>query len=366
MLKSIFRNYTYIITFLLPAFLLAIIFVLWHVYPFGGHSILMGDQYTQYIQFYNHFYDVIKGNGSLLYSWEAGMGLNFWGTFTYYLSSPISFVVLLFDRDHLPEAFILMTLLKIGLSGLMMCIYLSKTFKSGKIAIVTFSTIHALMSFSIAFFYNIMWLDTIYLLPLVLLGIEKLFEKKYFLLIVSLTLLFITNFYMAYIAGIFAFLYFIIRSVSKTEVFLRILIKDFLRFIGSTLMAAGISAFLIIPTYLQIKSNAYSGPSKWIGFFNVELGFFDFIAKLYNSSENLFTTPNVFSSLLVLLLAPLFFMSPKIKKVERILFFFLTLFLILSFQIRGLNIIWHAFETTFWLSTTFCICFLLFNDLFCF
>src|SRR4051812_23566831 len=123
MLKRITSNYSYIITFLLPAFLLGIIFVLWRVYPFGGHSILMGDQYTQYIQFYNHFYDVLKGNGSFLYSWEAGMGLNFWGTFTYYLSSPMSFVVLLFDRDHLPEAFILMTLLKIGLSGLMMCIY---------------------------------------------------------------------------------------------------------------------------------------------------------------------------------------------------------------------------------------------------
>ena len=344
MLRSISGYYTYIISFLIPAFLLGVIFIIWHVYPFGGHSILMGDSYTQYIQFYNYLYDVLKGNGSLLYSWEAGMGLNFWGTFTYYLASPISLVVLLFDRDNLPEAFVLMTLLKIGLSGLMISIYLSKIVKLEKISIITFATLYALMSFSVGFFYNIMWLDTIYLLPLVLLGVERLFHKKYLLFIISLALLFITNFYMSYMAGIFSFFYFLIRYFSHNDATIKGFFKNFSTFMFSTLIAAGMAAFLIIPTYLQLKSNAYSG-NKWLGFFNVELDFFSLISKLFNSSENIFIMPNIYCGLFVLLLAPLFFVSNKIKRREKVLFAILAFFMVVSFQIKGLNIIWHAFES---------------------
>ena len=128
MFKRVRGIRTYFISFLLPFLLSGVVFVWLGVYPFGEHSILMADQFTQYIQFYNHLYDVLKGNDSLLYSWEAGMGLNLWGTFAYYLSSPVSIFILLFERSNLPEAFIFMTLFKIGLSGFMMNIYLKKTY----------------------------------------------------------------------------------------------------------------------------------------------------------------------------------------------------------------------------------------------
>lgn len=345
MFKKFTHKNLYFFSFLVPSLLFGLVLVLFKVYPFGNQSTLMGDQYTQYIQFYNHFYDVLKGKGSLLYSWESGMGLNFWGTFSYYLSSPLSIIVLLFERDNLPEAFILMTLLKIGLSGLTMSVYLKSLFNSKTISTIIFSTMYALMSFEIGYFFNIMWLDSLYLLPIVLLGVERLFKKKYFLFIISLAILFISNFYISYMVGIFSFLYFVIRYLSVENGAWRTLMINVFRFILCTLLAAGLSAFVIIPTYLQLKSNSLPSFDWNIGnFFKIDLNFVDLIAKFYNGSTHLFDHPNVYGGVLSLLLFPLFFSNKKIKTIEKILFFLLFLMLVLSFQIKGLNVIWHAFQ----------------------
>ncbi len=55
--------------------------------------------------------------------------------------------------------------------------------------------------------------------------------------------------------------------------------------------------------------------------------------------------PNVYSGLFVLLLFPIFFLNSKINSKEKILYFLLLWIMYLSFQIKGLNIIWHAFES---------------------
>ncbi len=264
---------SFIPSFILPFLLLGGTFVLWRVYPFGQRSILMADQFNQYIQFYNYYYDVLTGNGSLLYSWEAGMGLNFWATFSYYLSSPVSFVILIFGPDYMPEAFIFMTLFKIGLAGLMMNIYLSNMIEDGKINRLLFSTTYALISFSIGYFFNVMWLDSICILPLVLLGVEKLFSNKNNLLIISLAILFISNFYMAYMVGIFTFIYFIIRIISVGSGGIINNFKIIASFFVITLLAGGLSAFIIVPTYLHLKNNT-NQPINWEGMLNTSFGFF--------------------------------------------------------------------------------------------
>lgn len=337
------RSGAYISSFLLPLLLMGMVYALKGVYPFGEKSVLMGDLYTQYIQFYNHLYDVLKGEGSLLYSWEAGMGLNFWATFAYYLSSPISFFIVLFDRSHLPEAVVLITLTKMGLSGLFMYIYLSKMYESLKVTRIMFSTMYSLISFTVGYSFNLMWLDGIYLLPLVLLGVEFLLRGKRPFFIIVLAILFISNFYMAYIIGIFTFLYFIKRSIS-ISVGKKLFFKNFVSFILCTIIAGAISAILIIPTFLHLKSNSYP-PTDGIGLIDPTFGFFQFFAKLYNGGTYLFELPNVYSGLLALLLFPLFFIMTEVKAKEKVLYFVLAGGIFLSLQIKLLNLVWHAFES---------------------
>lgn len=330
-----YRVLTGTVAFAIPFLLLGLVFVAHRVYPFGGHSMMMADQFTQYMPFYHHLYDVVKGDGSLFYSWESAMGLNFWGTFSYYLSSPISILVLLFPQTHLPEAFILMTLTKIGLAGLTMYLFLAKTEgQQQPLHTLMFSTMYALMSFTIGYFFNIMWLDSLYMLPLVLLGMEKLFQQRYTLLTLSLALLFISNFYMAYIVGIFTFFYFLAKSFLYESITIKPILRNFAAFMICTLLAFGISAFITIPTYLQLKSNEYP-PFDWNSLFIIDVKFFELLAKLYNSGEILLERPNIYSGLLTLLLFPLFFLSQKVLAREKIIYFFLLLGLVLSFQIHG-------------------------------
>lgn len=57
---------------------------------------------------------------------------------------------------------------------------------------------------------NPMWLDGVFLLPLIILGVEYLVDDGRKLnFIIPLAIMFISNFYIGYIVGIFTFLYFV-------------------------------------------------------------------------------------------------------------------------------------------------------------
>lgn len=262
------------LAFLIPFFIYGLIFVLLHVWPFGSRTILVTDMHSQYVQFYSYLYDALKNGKSLFYSWEAGMGLNFLGVIAYYLASPFSFIILFFDRSHLPEAMAIMTLLKVGLAGTTMAYYLCKTFNYRDISILFFSTLYALMSFVTVYSFCVMWLDGIYLLPLILYGVEKLLKSnRYLVLTFSLALLFIANFYIAYMVGIFTFLFFIARfSILYDFRELKFFFQKFFWFGFSTVLAAGMSAVITLPMYFNLKSNfADRGPIPLDTEFNFDL-----------------------------------------------------------------------------------------------
>lgn len=51
-------------------------------YPFGEeYSILIGDARAQYIHFYRMLFDRLAENKSFLFSWDTGMGFDFFDLF---------------------------------------------------------------------------------------------------------------------------------------------------------------------------------------------------------------------------------------------------------------------------------------------
>jgi uncharacterized membrane protein YfhO len=338
-----------LLSFLLPFVLFGVVLAQFGIYPFGSKSILISDMYSQYIEFYNRLYDVFYNGKSLFYSWEAGMGLNFLAVIAYYLASPLSILIIFFPRNHLPEAMVLMTLIKIGLSGATMYFFLSRFSLSEKFSTLFFSTFYALMTFSIAYSFDIMWLDGIYMLPLILYGVELLIKDgKYTFLIACLAITFISNFYVAFMIGIFTFLYFLVRffSLQRKTSFLLFLKKIGL-FGTSTAIAAGLSAFLILPTYLVIKAN-HGDPAQPQILPKIHL--FNYYLKFFNGTYDSLIDglPNIYAGLLTLLLFPLFFVSKKIKLKEKVLFLLLFSFLVYSFQNSELYFIWHGGHNPNW------------------
>ncbi len=86
--EGVIRLFFIISSFLVPFVLLGSLLASFGIYPFGDLTLLVSDMNNQYIQYFSYLYDVYTQGNSLLYSWQAGMGLNFTGIFAYYLASP--------------------------------------------------------------------------------------------------------------------------------------------------------------------------------------------------------------------------------------------------------------------------------------
>ncbi|WP_251551941.1 YfhO family protein [Neobacillus muris] len=329
------------LAFIIPIGIILTAFFLLRIVPFGSNTIWYIDLPYQIILFYDHLYDVLHGQGSLLFTWNYGMGTNFWPTFCYYLSSPLSLLIIFFPRELIPQAVIVIYLIKLGLASLAMSFMLKKLFGLTEIKNVIFSISYSLMSFSITYYFLPMWLDSIYLLPILIYSVHLIINKdRYKLFLVTLTLLFISNFYISYMTGIFVFLYFLtqiyLSNFTKKEV-----TKKFALFFKSVILAVCFSMFVLLPTYLQIKNNTYSGTAyQYKGFAINPLDIYQRFFIGTTEVQNL----SIYTGLFALLLVPLYFLNKKYSLKERMTHLLLLSFMLFSIPSNFLNYVWHLFE----------------------
>ncbi|WP_338450373.1 YfhO family protein [Niallia oryzisoli] len=327
--------------FFTPMAILFVIFLKLNIAPFGENSIWYIDLPAQLTMFYNHLYDVLQGSASPIYTWNYGMGTSFWATICYYLSSPLSILILLFPRSFIPYSILIIWLIKIGLSSICMSYLLKKQFTKNQLIIFIFSVSYALMSFSITYYFLPMWIDAVYLLPILIVGVHNILTKeKHQLFLFSLALLFISNFYISYMVGIFVFLYFIAECLINQFTW-KDLLKRLILFFKSVLLAFLFTAFITIPTYLEVRKNKYT--TEDVDIFSYLLNPLDLYGSFFNGTtviQNL----SIYTGLSILLLVPLYFLNQKYPIRERIIYGILLGFMLYSTTFTLLNMAWHAFE----------------------
>ena len=93
------------------------VFMIFKLFPFGDTTVLRMDLYHQYGPLFVEFYDRVTHFKSFLYSWESGGGSSFLGNYFNYLSSPISFLIFLFDRNQVGYAISTLVIVKGVLSA---------------------------------------------------------------------------------------------------------------------------------------------------------------------------------------------------------------------------------------------------------
>lgn len=348
--KKVFAKYL-IIGMIAPAVILYLAFTINGAGIFGFRSILLGDMYNQYANFYSLYKSILSsGNFSqLLYSWKLGLGGGFIGIFAYYLASPLSFLVLLFPKSDMQDFMMVMLLIKVALSSLTFNLFIKYLYKNINKYTLLFSTMYALMGYVIMYYLNIMWLDGVILLPLVLLGVEKLIkEKKRAFYIIFLAIMMIDNFYISYMVGVFSFIYFLSRyfTQSKGENW-----KEFfyvlLRFILSAIVAALIAAILVIPTYFALKNTGtqiyLSNP---LNTFKINMFLSKFFVGTYQSIA--YGQPNIYIGIIPLILLIPYFFNKNITKREKIISILMYIGMFVSFVIPIVDLAWHAFDTPIW------------------
>ena len=172
--RFIDRNIYIILAFICSAVLMLLVYYCFEIIPFGNKTVLRMDLYHQYGPLFAELYDRITQLKSMLYSWNTGGGGAFLGNYYNYLSSPVGgLLVLLFGHENVPEAIGSMVLLKNALAAAAMAYYLKKTGGRNDFTVSAFGILYAFCGFFIAYYWNIMWIDAMYLLPLVVLGIER-------------------------------------------------------------------------------------------------------------------------------------------------------------------------------------------------
>lgn len=352
--KNFFYHHRFILlAFGIPLAILLLILLIHQIFPFGSKTILRIDLYHQYAPFYQELYERLSNGQSLLYTFFSGLGTNFLGNFFNYLSNPFSLLILLFGEKYITEAIMLMVVLKCALSSASFCYYLKSSQKRQGYLAVAFSVLYAFCAYFVAYYWNIMWMDCMYLFPLIILGIERIVkEGKWKLYLFSLAAMMIFNYYIAFMICLFSIFYFfayyfISRPDRKTG--FRHFCASLWKYGSSSVFAALLAAFALFPMLAALTtSSATSGsfPQQLKVYFNV----YEFFANLLpgieptiRSSADL-VAPNIYCGAIVVLLIPLYIFSVKINLREKLIHLFLLFFMLFSFDINFLNYIWHAFH----------------------
>ncbi len=363
--KALLKENKYILTaFISAAITMLVIYLCNKMIPFGENSILRMDLYHQYGPLFAELYERIVNSENMIYSWISGLGSCFLGNYFNYLSSPLGFIVIFFGHKGVTEAIATMILLKAALSASTFTYYIKGSLRSQSYATSAFGVMYAFCGYMLAYYWNVMWLDAMVLLPVVLLGIERIIDNgKMKTYVIALALTMFSNYYMSYMLCIFSVIYFIyyyFKSYSLSSIVDRRFRKKktlanrrFLRsgviFALGSLAAAGIMACVLLPVYQILQSSSATKdifPTEFKTYFT----FYDFFA---NHLANLTTTirssgdhvlPNVYCGVLTLLLAPLYFFTKTITKREKIATLSLLAVLYFSFNANFLNFIWHGFH----------------------
>jgi len=353
------RKWNYIaLSFLIPFVGFTVVMILGQCVPFGHYSMLYSDKYHQYFPFFKAFRQALLSGDSLLYNWDVGLGLDYLGLYAYYLASPLNLLSVLVPESWLLSYFSFLTPIKLGLASMFFSIFLKKIFEKNDFSVTLFGCFYGLCAWALGYQWNIMWLDTFALMPLVILGaVSLLKDKKFVLYTVTLFLSVFANYYIGFFTCIFVLLVFICYEVCRWGGFKKFL-EDLLRIALFSALAIGMTAILSLPAYAALQ-NTHSSINKFPEGLQLNMttndtwaGLFDVMRQVAGCANGGIEPtwkegmPNLYCGVFANILSVLYLFCRKIKLRDKICAICLLLFFNVSFIFRQLDYIWHGFHFT--------------------
>ncbi len=379
------------LAFAIPTVLMLVVYIVCSYEPFGQYSLLYSDMYHQYYPFFFAFRKALLSGESLLWNWSVGLGMDYLGLAAYYLASPLNLLSVLVPEGWVLEYFCLLMPIKLGLASGFFAIMLKKLFDTNDLSLTLFGCFYGMCAWALGYQWNIMWLDTFALLPLVMLGMVRLLrDKKYVLYTVSLFFAVFTSYYIGFFVCIFVFLSFFCYEICRCKSVGRFF-ADLCRIAVFSILAIGMTAILELPA-LGALQNSYSSVNKFPEGFAVNIISGDGVnaAKeawnVYKAAKEAGTAtfsmwldamiaafpplldgmrqiagtiggglvpnskdgnlPNLYCGVFPVALGFLFLLSKDVKLREKICSVVLLAFLMLSCILRQLDYIWHGFHFT--------------------
>ena len=258
----------YLISCIVPVLCVLLTMIIKDAYPFGDRTILYGDVNSQIRCFVRDFIDIVYNHESLFWSFNGGMGYDFFSNFLYYLACPVTWIVLLFGKSHVEAGLVCVFLIYVSLCGPSFLYFLRHS-RINKLRPslymdmlgVVCALAYAMCDYNLAYRFNIMWMPCLILAPLVMLGVEKLVhERKYGMYFVALLMSLLFNFYFSWFVCILSVIWFIEQEKAGIKDFLR----KGIRFAGISIIAAISAAAVLLPAFFSILNQGRDGLSSLI------------------------------------------------------------------------------------------------------
>ncbi len=308
----------------------------------GGYIFMCGDLESQYVRFISQFLHTLFGPEDLDYSFYISMGTP---SMPIYAMSSLSFfnVFYLLIPD-INAASATVVIAKLATAAFTFQWFSRKIIRNRSLASVAFAMAYALSSYTVTYYFNIFFLDGIYMLP-VIAGLIVLFvkEKKWKGLTAAYAYLFLTHFYMGYVIGFFSLVLLLVVMALEYQKNIREYIVTMLRFAGLVLLAAMMGAVFLLPTAYMLLSNLAPDADEFSGLWMTVLDFYQnlFIGQM-QTTEGIFA--EIYTGIPALFLVPLFFLDRgagrKKKAAAAILFGCLAIW---TFWLPGYMFI-HCFD----------------------
>lgn len=327
------------LSFFFPIFTFSI-FIFFNI---KSNNLFYGDLQAQYLPIFRYLYNILHGNATFPYTFSKGLGGSMYGAIFYGFSNPINFFVYFFNDVKI---FIIISMLfKIGLSGLTSFLLLKYKGNNDKISFI-FSLAYSLSGYMCLYFIHIIWLDSIWLLPLIIIGIDKIINKeKDYIYILSLFFVLVCNYYIGYIICLFSILYYFYQLyLNNGKKFIKNNLKNIMHFIFITFIVGCSVMFILIPIYFEsLNFNRFFVKKNIFNFI-----FSDYFAGTYLGFDNIKNVLNEktflsYCGILSFILNIFYFFSKKITKKEKKATFILYFILLIPIVFTPFIKFWHLF-----------------------
>lgn len=331
------------------ALILCAVYAACGYWPFGSLSVMTGDLNSQYLPFYAHFYDAVRSGGSLFYADDLGLGGGAFALFAYYFASPFAWLYLLFAPEAYGWLCCLVYALKLTLAAAAFVWYLGRRWGPCPL-FVPLAWCYGLMGYCVAYAQNVLWLDSVILLPLAAAGLDALRRGGRGLgFTLALAAAIFTNFYMGYMLCLFSLLYFAADlAADPVPGGARGAARAFGRFAVRGVLAAALAGAVLVPAaadILAVKNTALTLEG------GVQFDLIDLVQKFFTGNfvwaDVQTGLPPVYCGMLGLAGALLYAVSPRPRR-EKLVFVALAALLVLSMWWQPLDLVWHGFAAPNW------------------
>lgn len=285
------------------------------------------DGLKQHVLFMYDYIDKIKsaifdGGGLSIFRYDIGLGADFLINYTYYsLFDPLTIIAYIIPLKYIEFSYYLLIFIRLYLSGIFVILLAKKLGIIKTEALLTTAVFYVFnMAVLFSAFRHPMFINGPMLLPLIILGVEKVYRKESpFLLIITTFVALISQFYF-FIYLTFGFeLYIIIRSFPnfKQKRFSEFIKLNFIYLLGTLL-----GGFVLIPQLIGTLSGSRLGIKGFVLYDNIDYATLIFSLFIPLSGDHY--TASI-GNLIVFFLCLLYIIREKKKTTMSIYFIILVL-----------------------------------------